>query len=187
MGADNMPKGSSQSGGAGDEAGKGFPPANKVRLASSLGVVLFVVWLLLSGYFQTFLLTLGLLSCLAIVLIALRMDVVDREAHPLHLIGRIVGYWAWLLKEIWVAGIDVSKRVLSPRMPISPTLVQLKTGQATALGKVIYANSITLTPGTFTIRVFDDQILVHALSQEGADELAGGEMDRRVIAVEGGP
>ena len=162
-----------------------FPAVDSVGHAVSLGVTLFVVWLLLSGYFHALLISLGVVSCLAIVYIALRMDVVDQEAHPIHLTMRILGYWTWLLKEIWIAGIDVTKRILSPRLRISPTLVQLKTTQSSELGQVVYANSITLTPGTFTIRIFDDQVLVHALSQEGADSLAEGEMDRRVTAVEG--
>jgi multicomponent Na+:H+ antiporter subunit E len=166
---------------------RGFPSVDNVGHAVSLAVTLFIVWLLLSGFFGAFLITLGVLSCLLIVYIALRMDVVDHEAHPIHLTMRIVGYWVWLLKEIWLSGIDVTKRILLPGSPISPTMVQLKTTQTSELGQVVYANSITLTPGTFTIRVFDDQILVHALSQDGADALAEGDMDRRVTAVEGQP
>jgi len=180
--------GAAQPAGGGNGSGKrkrAFVSVDTIGHAVSLGVTLFIVWLLLSGFFQAFLITLGVASCLVIVYIALRMDVVDHEAHPIHLTMRIIGYWAWLLKEIWLAGIDVTKRVLLPNSPISPTLVQLKTTQKSELGKVVYANSITLTPGTFTIRVYDDQILVHALSQEGADGLAEGEMDRRVTAVEG--
>jgi multicomponent Na+:H+ antiporter subunit E len=164
---------------------RSLPPVDTTGRALSLGILLFLTWLLLSGFFQAFLLTLGVLSCLLVVYIALRMDVADREAHPVHLSPRIIGYWFWLLKEIWLAAIDVTKRVLSRKPDISPVLVQLKTSQRTELGQVIYANSITLTPGTFAIRIFDDQILVHALSREGAEALAEGEMDRRVTRVEG--
>lgn len=162
-----------------------LPPVDTTGRALSLGILLFLLWLLLSGYFQAFLLTLGVVSCLLVVFIALRMDLADKEAHPVHLSPRILGYWFWLLKEIWLAAIDVTKRVLSRKLNISPVLVQLKTSQHTELGQVIYANSITLTPGTFAIRIFDDQILVHALSREAADGLAEGEMDRRVTRVEG--
>ena len=99
--------------------------------------------------------------------------------------SKAMSYWPWLLKEIWLAAIDVTKRVLSPRMPISPTVIDLDATQQTELGRVIYANSITLTPGTFTIRIYRNRILVHALSREGAESLAAGEMDRRVTAMEG--
>jgi len=162
-----------------------LPPVDKTGRALSLGILLFLIWLLLSGYFQPFLLSLGVASSVLVVYIALRMDVADREAHPVHLSLRIIGYWFWLLKEIWLAAVDVTKRVLARKPDISPVLIQLKTSQKTELGQVIYANSITLTPGTFTIRIFDDQILVHALSREAADALAEGEMDRRVTRVEG--
>lgn len=162
-----------------------LPPVDSVGHALSLGIVLFLTWLLLSGYLYAFLLTLGVVSCLLTVYLALRMDVVDREAHPVHLSPRIFGYWCWLLKEIWLSAVDVTRRILSRGPDISPVLMQLKTSQRTELGQVIYANSITLTPGTFTIRVFDGQILVHALSREGGAALARGEMDRRVTRVEG--
>ena len=161
-----------------------IPGVDRIVHCLSLLIALFATWLLLSGYFQAFMLTLGILSCILVVAIALRMDVVDREAFPFHLTPRIVFYCAWLLKEIWIAAVDVTKRVLSPKMPISPTLIDLETTQHSDLGQVIYANSITLTPGTFTIRVYENRVLVHALSQEGADGLAGGEMDRRVTALE---
>ena len=150
----------------------------------SLLVATFATWLLLSGYFEAFLLTLGVLSSALVVAIALRMDVVDRESFPIHLTFRIPAYWAWLLKEIWLAAVDVTKRVLSPGPSISPTVVELDTTQQSELGQVIYANSITLTPGTFTIRIGGNRVLVHALSREGAESLAAGEMDRRVTALE---
>ena len=185
-----MPNTSSREGPAGDDSGQetqGRAGANRFGHAVSLAIALFVTWLLLSGHYTPLILSLGVLSCIVIVLIAARMDVIDHEAQPVHLTFKIVGYWAWLLKEIWLAAIDVTKRILSPSLPISPTIVQLKTTQDSELGKVIYANSITLTPGTFTIRVFGDEILVHALSKDAADALAEGEMDRRVTELEGRP
>lgn len=158
------------------------PP--RLDTVALLGTML-ATWLLLSGYFEPFLLILGLLSSILVVAIAVRMEVVDRESFPIHLTSKAMSYWPWLLKEIWLAAIDVTKRVLSPRMPISPTVIDLDATQQTELGRVIYANSITLTPGTFTIRIYRNRILVHALSREGAESLAAGEMDRRVTAMEG--
>lgn len=150
----------------------------------ALLMALLATWLLLSGYFQPFLLTLGVISCVIVVAIALRMDVVDRESFPIHLTAKVMIYWPWLLKEIWLAAVDVTKCVLSPRLPISPTVIDLESTQHSDLGRVIYANSITLTPGTYTIRIYENRILVHALSRDGAESLAGGEMDRRVSAME---
>ena len=63
--------------------------------------------------------------------------------------------------------------------------MRIRASQKTDLAKVIYANSITLTPGTITLDVRDDKFLVHALSDEAAADLDTGEMDRRVSAMEG--
>ena len=153
--------------------------------AISLGVVLAIVWLLLSGHFEPLVLTLGLASCVVVVAITRRMDLVDHEGHPIHLTRRATGYWLWLAWEVVKANIDVAKRVLAPNLNISPTMVRLTASQKTDLGLVIYANSITLTPGTVSVDVDPGEILVHALSRDAADDLKGGEMDRRVAQVEG--
>lgn len=154
--------------------------------AISLGLVLFATWLLLSGYFEPLLLTLGVTSCLAVVWVAHRMDVVDREGHPIHLGLRMIGYWLWLAVEIIKANIDVAKCIVDPRLPIRPNLFWTKASQHSELGQVIYANSITLTPGTISMRVTGGRILVHALTTEAAAGVETGDMDRRVCALEGG-
>ena len=149
----------------------------------SLGLVLFGVWLLLSGIFEPLLLGLGVLSCVIVVLIAHRMDVIDREGLPIHLGWRILTYWVWLAVEIVKANLDVARRILDPKLPIHPLLVRVKASQASELGQVIYANSITLTPGTVSMQVAGGEILVHAIARELAEDLERGEMDRRVTAV----
>jgi len=156
--------------------------------AISLGLVLFVTWLLLSGFFEPLLITFGVATCVTVVWIARRMDLVDHEGHPIHLGPRIIVYWLWLIGEIIKSNIDVAKRIIDPRLPIQPTLFWTKTSQQSELGQVIYANSITLTPGTVSVRVVGDSILVHALSAESAAGVAQGDMDRRVSALKsGGP
>ena len=151
----------------------------------SLGAVLFAVWLLLSGHYTPFILTLGVTSCALVVTVTLRMDVADREGHPIHLSWRALTYMPWLMIEIVKANIDVAKLILSPDMPITPTLLRVKASQTSDLGQVIYANSITLTPGTISVDVANGEILVHALSRDGADALIEGEMDRRVTRMAG--
>jgi multicomponent Na+:H+ antiporter subunit E len=113
------------------------------------------------------------------------MDVADREGQPIHLTWKALVYWPWLMWQIVLANIDVARRVLSPALPISPTLFRVKTSQKSDLGKVIYANSITLTPGTISMDVTGDEILVHALTREAAQSLKEGEMDRRVTIMAG--
>ncbi len=154
--------------------------------AFSLGVVLFATWILLSGHFTPLLLGLGVASCAGIVFLAMRMDVVDREGFPVQLSIRLIGYWVWLLVEIVKANIDVTRRIWSPRLPISPSVFHLRMSQPSELGQVVYANSITLTPGTVAIRLHQDEILVHAVAEELGEDLAGGAMDARVTRLEAG-
>lgn len=179
-----------------------FSDANEVRLnrnntanatsegvpllhAISLGLALAILWMLLSGYFVPLLLTLGVISIVVVVLIARRMDVVDHEGQPLHLSWRIAFYWFWLLKEIMMSAIHVAGVVIKGRMPIRPALLHIKPTQRTEMGQVIFANSITLTPGTVTVALENGELMVHALTQEAADGLLSGEMDGRVTQVEG--
>ena len=81
---------------------------------------------------------------------------------------------------------DVALRILNPGLPISPRLVRVRAGQRTDVGRVLYANSITLTPGTVTIDTEGDTITVHALTAEAAAGVESGEMDRRASRAEGG-
>jgi multicomponent Na+:H+ antiporter subunit E len=153
--------------------------------AISLALVLFALWLLLSSHYVPLLIGLGALSVLLVVTIALRMGVVDREGHPIHLSPKALLYWPWLAWEIVKSNVDVARRILSPTLPISPTVIRLKASQKSELGKVIYANSITLTPGTVSIDIDGDKIEVHALTREAAQALRTGDMDRRVTRFEG--
>jgi len=155
-----------------------------VLRAFSLGLVLFILWLLLSGHTAPLLLSLGVVSALAVVLIARRMDVVDPEGHPIHLSWKAIPYWAWLLVEIFKANIDVACAIVRPRMPIRPTVLRVKASQKRDLGRVVYANSITLTPGTVTLAADGETFEVHALTPGAAKGLLSGDMDRRVTAME---
>lgn len=153
----------------------------------SLFVFLYLLWLLLSGFFTLFLMSAGVGCALAVVWFARRMEVVDAEGLPTHQGATVFVYWPWLFKEVVKSAWDVSKIILHPRLPISPTLVRFRPGQKSAVGLVIHANSITLTPGTITIEAGPDEFLVHGLTRAGAEAVVGSEMDRRVTACEGRP
>jgi multicomponent Na+:H+ antiporter subunit E len=146
--------------------------------AASLALVLFALWLGLSGHMDALLLGLGLVSTALAVFLAIRMELLDRESYPFHLKPSLFRHLIFLMREIAIANIDVARRILSPGPPISPRLVRVPAKQRSTLGKVIYANSITLTPGTVSLRLDDDSILVHALTREGAEDLASGRMAR---------
>lgn len=154
------------------------------RLSSFL-LTLTAFWLLLSGMFAPFMLAAGVGSALFVVAIAHRMNMVDHEGYPIQLAwGAILSYWPWLAIEIVKSAWDVTRQILHPDLPISPTLVEFVPAQQTDLGLVIHANSITLTPGTITVEAEPGRFLVHALTRTGAQDLAGSEMDRRCAALE---
>lgn len=149
----------------------------------NLILVLMAVWLLFSGIYTPLIISFGIGSCILVTLIARRMDVIDHEALPVHLGYQIVVYWIWLIIEIIKANIDVAKCVLFPKKYLRPSLFVAPISQKSDLGKVIYANSVTLTPGTVTVDLFDDNILVHALTKASAEGVLTGDMDARVTKV----
>lgn len=143
-----------------------------------------VIWLLWSGHFTPLLLAFGVASSLFVLFLTRRMNIADEECAPLLGLRPLI-YLPWLIKEVTLANIDVAKRVLDPSLPINPQMIRVKASQKGDLGRVIYANSITLTPGTVSVDMQGDEIVVHALTSEAADEDKSGDMDRRVTKLEG--
>lgn len=145
---------------------------------------LFAIWFLWSGYLQGLLLFLGVLSSALVVHLMRRMKRLEgRSAIPELRLG-VLGYWAWLLKEIVKANIAVARVILSRKLVISPTIIKVKALAETDVGRVTYANSVTLTPATVTMDVDGAMLTVHALTKESADDVLAGEMNRRVAALE---
>ncbi|MEQ8824789.1 MAG: Na+/H+ antiporter subunit E [Filomicrobium sp.] len=150
-----------------------------------LVLALSAFWLILSGHYTGFLIAMGGLSVLFTWLLAVRMNIIDDEGQPFELIAAGPAYWTWLYIEIAKSAWAVTRVILDPRLPISPTFTKVRASQKTTAGKATYANSITLTPGTITTGVTGDVLTVHALVKEGADDLETGTMDKRVSQFEG--
>ena len=150
-----------------------------------LFVLLAVNWQLWSGHSEPLILAFGLFSCILVTLLSRRMDRMDGTRTDWGLAGRSLRYFPWLVVEIVKANLQVARIVLDPKLAIRPQLLRVKVSQRSELGQVIYANSITLTPGTITLDVRDGEFLIHALSDEAALGVESGEMDRRVAALEG--
>ncbi|WP_339900611.1 Na+/H+ antiporter subunit E [Paraglaciecola polaris] len=156
------------------------------RHTISLFLTLALFWLLNSGQNTVLILFLAAASIVFVLIIAHQMDVVDQESQPLYLTRNIniFGYYLWLIKVIIKANIIVVKHIFLSTESISPSLKKIRISQKTDMGKVIYANSITLTPGTIVIDLCGDEILVHALLYEDIETLKTGEMNRRVSMLE---
>jgi len=152
---------------------------------ASLAGFLFAFWLALSGHYTPMLVTIGAACAVMCLLVAIRMRVADAEGHPVELFRRAVTYIPWLAIEIVKAAWAVTKVILDPRLPISPTMTVVRASQKTTIGVVTYANSITLTPGTITVGMNGNDLVVHALVKDGALDLEGGGMDHRVRQYEG--
>lgn len=155
------------------------------RLAYVL--LLFVLWFVLSGHAEPYMLALGLASVGIAVALASRMRLLDDEGLPFSLLPRLGRYLAWLLRMIVASNVAVARIILRPVLVISPTRISVPSGARSDLGRVCYANSITLTPGTVTLGIDGDTLHVHALTEAAARDLAGGEMDRRVVQLEDRP
>lgn len=151
-----------------------------------LVLVLAALWLLLSGYFdKPLLLIFGAGSVIISAWLAYRASVVDDDSVPASLFPRIFGYWMWLGGEIGKANIEVIRHALAVEPKLSPKLFIVPNPPKTSVGKATLANSITLTPGTVSIDLRENEILVHALTEDLADVAAITEMGERVARVEG--
>lgn len=113
------------------------------------------------------------------------MDTHDEAPTAWGIAARSLLYLPWLFLEILKANLHVTRLILDPKLPIEPQLVRGATSQKTELGQVVYANSITLTPGTITLDLRGRFVLVHAISAQTAEGITGGEMDGKVTAMEG--
>lgn len=139
-------------------------------------------WVLLSGMFDAFHLSLGVVSCL----------LVTWFSHDLLFYGEKKRYWLrgllgialyvpWLFWQILLANLQVAYIVLHPRMIdlIDPCLIRFETTLKRTISKVTFAQSITLTPGTITVNIHENEFTVYALTRSAAEDLPG-EMERRV-------
>jgi multicomponent Na+:H+ antiporter subunit E len=143
-------------------------------------------WLVLSGHYEPLILFFGVLSCLLVTYLAWRMDREDRYLFHIRLTWRLLAYILWLIKEIFRANVAVTRIILDPKLPISPIMVPFRARMKTDLYRVIYANSITLTPGTITTGTEGDVLRIHALTWHDVDGREEDEMEERVCAMEPG-
>ena len=151
--------------------------------AAALAAVLAVSWLLWSGLYKPLLLGLGAFSTVLVVYVSLRMHLFEYSFFTLRFGWRLIGYWFWLAKEIVKSSVQVSYAVLTPGLQISPTVAEVDAKSRHPVDIATLGNSITLTPGTLTMRIRDGRLVVHALTREGAEDVLEGEMNRRVAAL----
>lgn len=152
---------------------------------SKWAALLSVFWLLLSGYIQPLLLSFGVISVAIVLLVLKRMDQVDQEPQKIGSIYKALRYFTWLLGQIISSSTHVTKLIWGSASQVSPSLEKISANKVPAKRRVLYANSITLTPGTLSVDLEDDEITVHALQKASIDELKQGDMERKITGIWG--
>lgn len=155
---------------------------SKPRRVVLLLLLLAAAWLLWSGLYKAHLLALGAFSCALVMWLATRMEVF-RQPLGLYLLPRLPLYWLWVFRDVVTSSFAVAKIVLDPKLPISPTVVDIKAEPAGEIGQAVLGNSITLSPGTVTLDVHESIVRVHCLTQESARDLQAGEVNRRTARL----
>ncbi len=148
--------------------------------------VLWLFWIVVTGSLHYQQLLLGLLVVLGVSwfnndLFFRRDERVLLETRAALLYLR---YGLHLFKAIILANIQVAVLVLDPRMPISPGMVRFGSPMKTGLHKTILANSISLTPGTLTVLVEEEEFMVHALTRKNAEEVVTWELAEELAKIE---
>lgn len=158
-----------------------------LRFAIALFFALAATWWVLSGYTKPLLLTLGAISLALVLIITARMKMFDRETAPYMTVPQALTYFIWLFIEIIKANIAVIRAVLSPDLRVTPTMTRVPVPNKSDLAKTMFANSITLTPGTVSVDLKDDHILVHALLSEMSAPEDFAEMGEKSAWAVGNP
>ncbi len=147
-----------------------------------ISLTLYAYWLLLSGHYDAWFVVSGAVLTVTTVAFCLFKGITDEEGFPVEKLPRGMVYWAWLGWQMVLSAINVSRIILDPKLPISPTMVRVAAKERTAVGLTTYANSITLTPGTISVEVSERgmAVWVHCITRENAEGLGEDEMNSRV-------
>jgi multicomponent Na+:H+ antiporter subunit E len=151
-------------------------------------VVLFGLWLLLSGKFDFFHMTVGFFSALVVTLVHLKINkylyfTKEISGEASLSFARLALYIPWLMWEIVVASLQVAYVVLHPKMPIQPRFLRFTTRLPNVAARVILGNSITLTPGTLTVAIEGDEFIVHTLTDQAHSSIEEDFLPRQVARL----
>jgi len=160
---------------------------NKLLLVLIQIIALFLFWYLLSGKNFILLISVGLICSVLIVFYQNKLKMIDDESMPISILPKAVLYWMWLYKEIIQSSLYVSKLILSKEMDITPQYFKIKSNQKTTMGFNIFANSITMTPGTISVITNNasKELDIHALTKDTKASLQSGIMDNRIKKLMG--
>jgi len=152
-------------------------------------VMLMAIWVILSGNLDMAHLGMGVISCLFVTIIAGDLMFLEEKKSTAKRLKQTVAllfYIPWLIWEIVLANIHVLRLAVFPGgiSLVQPRIVRYKTYLKSQSSRFIFANSITLTPGTVTLKMEDDILYVHAISEDAAGSI-GGTMEERIAKIYG--
>lgn len=153
-----------------------------------LFVTLFLFWLVLSSSFAIESVIIGIVASIAVTIYSKDIVFAEEETSLYNFSGLIeLVRFVWhLIVEVIKANIGVVKIVLDPSLPISPrfVVVPIPDNLKKNFNKVLYANAITLTPGTLTVDILEEGYLIHALNEDAANGVKGSVLEKYVMKVE---
>jgi len=148
--------------------------------------LLLFFWSIIDGKLTVESVLLG--SSASILIIYLNKDILftSSDGGPVTLLflWHFTTLIAILIVEIVKSNINVAKIVLNPKMPIEPSFVRVPVRFKKDFNKVLYGNVVTLTPGTLTVDIVNDEYIIHALTKEAAEGLQGSELEKHVLLLE---
>lgn len=144
---------------------------------------LYAIWVILSGKFDYFHLGCGLATIGLLIWLHRGLEPFRGDGGPAIRASRLAPYVLWLAKEMFMSAVHVAKVILRPDPQLDPRLIRFESEQPSLLNAVIFAHSITLTPGTITLDLEGDRYLVHALTPLTAQGVIEGSMARRVARL----
>jgi len=147
-------------------------------------IALLIFWFMLSGHFSVIIVTSAVIYALIAAYFTHDYFIEKISFAGIKRIFKFIAYLPWLFWEIIMANLQVAYIVLSPKMPISPELVETETDLKTDYGKTALGNSITLTPGTVTIEIENSKILVHAITKEHAQDIRNKDIEKKILRIE---
>lgn len=149
------------------------------RLA--LAGALFLLWLLLSGSLAAEEVSIGIVVAVVAAMATPRIEIFNGFKFTFYTPLALLFYLLNFLFALVKANLDLAKRVLTPALPLNPEIISIKTELQSELGRLLLANSITLTPGTLTVDVKDDRLLVHWIDSSPA---SNNEQATQIIAAD---
>ncbi|VFM94854.1 MAG: multicomponent Na+:H+ antiporter subunit E [Candidatus Kentron sp. G] len=143
---------------------------NQKRNLTALFALLFFFWVLLNGTLAADVLAVGVLVAIAISLLFRDNVTLFSEFHVTpRAFGAMAIYLLYFFRELVISNIKIAGIVISPSMPIKPAIVKVRTHLKSRMGRLLLANSITLTPGTLSLELKDEWLYVHWVATETTD------------------